>query len=203
MQHVKSTITLAALAIWSLGALAQPKNYPVDVRVVNTPAEAVPVRRPSVTHMGVPVQDHVRLNTGSGGNSTCAAGEAGVLLDPRPVVTSFFTVPAGKALIITNVSYGVRARVGSPWTIGTLVSVDMRINDGTTSSGRAWQSGVVVDAAMAAGQQLWRNESVLAGIVIRAGETVCLIAGLGFEPNGSATFINLSKLYGYLVDAQL
>jgi len=162
-----------------------------EVEITNT---SIPVTLPPMTHMGVKVQDHIRLVTGSGGDSTCP--DTGVILQDA---FKFFVVPQGKALVVTDVNYGVRAKTGFPWTLGTLVSVDIRTS-GTTSS-RAWQSGVVADQAIVAGQVLWHSEKILGGLVIKAGETICLTAGLGFEPRGEASFINLSKIYGYLIDA--
>lgn len=206
MQAVIPAVVGTALALCASGVFASSK----DVRVINGASEAVPVTLnpsgspvptapPVRTHLGVPPQDLILLNTGGGTPTVpfCGSDASVFYRAPGSSVSSHFVVPAGKALVITDVQYGLRAKPGAAWSVGDMVSLEFRAHD---ASLRVWQSGVIVDAPVEAAQRLWRNEQILGGVLIPPEKTICFKAGFGFEPEGEVSFINLTMLRGYLID---
>jgi hypothetical protein len=167
------------------------------------PPISVPVVTPTETHMGVAPTEHVNLGLVGRSENDALCGPGGstftrTLADGTAQFADIFVVPAGKALVVTDIGAGAIAANGSPWSVGTLVTIDLRFGV-ASSRGIQWQKTVVVDAATAAAQSLWLNERVLGGVVFGPGQVVCMRTGLGFGTSPANAFATtLNRLHGYL-----
>lgn len=215
----KALAILGAALICSVGALAdQPAGIAGNVTVqngVNNPvpvviqgvddANPVPVSVPTTTHMGQAPQEHVSLVTGSGTSLTCPAGQLSAIrrLPNGDTPIEEFVVPEGKMLVLTDFAIGLREKDGNDWIEGNnLISIRLGIGpSGAYPGDIMWQTSVQIDGHMATSEEAWVTEKLTSGVVIGPGQRVCLRAGFSFSATeNTVSLINLSKLYGYLVD---
>jgi hypothetical protein len=192
MRYMKHLLT-AAMAAYPLVGMAEK---PLPVEVMNT--TPIAVATPSETHMGARARDHVHLmsaNSGPGG--VCGSSSYGTVLTPEGNLAIVpFVVPAGKALVVTDVNFGFIQT--SAWTLGTLLTFELSPSG---SSFPAWQATINVDAPALAAGRTWRNERILSGVVFPPGKSVCFRSAVGFEgDNGGVSGTSLNSLYGYLVN---
>jgi len=168
----------------------------------NRPATPVVVRGSEVTHVGRSPSEHVTLGVAIGTNDICpekGAGWTGFIQRAQDGsnVTDFFTVPTGKALILTDFNFYAGKATAATWAPGDLLTVQMgRHGDFHT----VWQTSVVLDAFGAATERAILQDHVISGTVFRSGQTPCARVGLGTEADGGALHVTLSVVHGYVVD---
>jgi hypothetical protein len=189
--------TLLVLAFGFFAGAAHAAPGPVSVEVVN--ADPIPVTvetkaGPPATHMGVAATEHVTLYWGSSTTQTCAAGTAtAIRQSPFGGFFGNFIVPAGKALVITDVTIGIFAAAGAAWPVGTTLAI--RLSGVSTTP--LWQKEFYVDATEAAARKMWRSETIASGVVFGPGRVCAEV------PSIVGAFVNSSMAHGYLIDAPL
>jgi len=180
----------------------------VDVNVVNTPDDPVPVTgvvdvtSAPTTHMGQGVENHVSLVTGSGSGTTCPAGELAAFRQSSDGNFPFdeFVVPEGMTFVVTDLAIGVREKAGNDWIAGNNI-ISFQLSIGPGASDRMWVSTMQIDELMAASGEAWFTDHLVSGVAIGSEERVCIRAGFTFSADSdTVSLINLSRLYGYLVD---
>jgi hypothetical protein len=185
-------------------ALVREQNVDANGNIKVHEQGTVPVELPSRTHMGQQWQDHVVLITASSGSDDdCGTDSFGVRLLPDGTSASFtsWNVPDGKVFVLTDVDFGMREKTDATWSLGDLLTFEV-LSSTASSFDNFWQGTVIVDSAMDAGGETWRSESIESGVVYPAGAAICMRAGKGFEADrNDVSVINLTKLYGYLIDA--
>lgn len=178
---------------------------PVPVSVVSSAANPVPVTvvGAKVTHMGVPVSDHVTLNWASSG-STTACGSSGdaffrVLPDGQ-VESAPFVVPAGRSLVVTDMDAVVIAGAGQTFPQGRVVQAVLtlasKFNTGVFMSHLS--KGVVMTDATTGAVAV--SSTLGAGFVVGAGQQICVrgdirgaAGGFGFAD------VDTAAVRGYLM----
>ena len=106
-------------------------------------------------------------------------------------------------LVLTDFAIGLREKDGNDWIEGNnLISIRLGIGpSGAYPGDIMWQTSVQIDGHMATSEEAWVTEKLTSGVVIGPGQRVCLRAGFSFSATeNTVSLINLSKLYGYLVD---
>lgn len=201
-----AAVAVALLAVPTF-AYAQEQGRPAatstPVTVTNTPSNPVPaaITTTTVTHVGRRPADHVTLGLAAGSSDTCssASGWNGFIRRTQDgTFEPFFTVPPGKALILTDFGFYAGKATNATWSVGDLLTVRMgRANDSNT----LWQTSITLDSATAAATRVYISEHLTSGIVFRAGQTPCSKVGFGTESQGAGANSNtLSVVHGYLVD---
>ena len=166
----------------------------VEALIVNGPSQAVPVT------MSESLGDHVVLRYRSDTGDICSTftgqGIAHLEFADRSVDTNPFTVPDGKTLVITNVSWQAFDVLPGSFVQGQFVTLSVG-----TRFGPLLRTGAVVTADIAAAIYANGNENINGGLIFRPGEYVCISGGLrvGSTTTAGPTF-NGTVLNGRLVD---
>ena len=166
----------------------------VEAVIVNGPSAAVPVA------IAESPDDHVvlrfRFDSGNVCSTFSGQGIGHLEFADRSVDANPFTVPPGKALLITHVSWQAFASQGA-FTQGEYVTVSIG-----TRFGALLLTGTVVTSDIAAATYASGNENIDGGLLFRAGENVCISGGLR---TGAVTVsgpsLNGTVLHGRLVDS--
>jgi hypothetical protein len=202
-------VLVGAVTVGPLSATSGPPEG-LEVREQNLDAEGnikvheqgvVPVELP--THTGQPGQDHVLLLTGSSGDDPqCGGLTFGIRVLPDGERESFgsWVVPEGKMFVLTDIHFGLRERTSDPWVIGDIVTLEVRSSTATLFD-NFFQGTIEVDGVLAAGGEVWETTTIGSGVVFPSGSALCLLAAKGFEADrDDVSVINLTKMYGYLID---
>ena len=219
MKSIRSRCLLAAAAAFSVAQAplhaAPPAGVPPQSEVIVTNPETQPVpvtgqveitAKPAVTHMGQAAADHVELGLGSGGALTCPTGTLSTIrqLPDGGVGFGEFVVPEGRSLVLTDFEVSVAEATGLPWSAGSFVTVHVLAGaPGSSSLRTIWRDTVLLDGSLAAARQTMIRSALTSGVVLAAGQRVCIGAGFGLTgsgTNGTVTVFNIGRLYGYLVD---
>ena len=166
---------------------------PVDVNVINS---SVPVT--------VQANEHVFLVTGTGSSITCPVGDLGVFMRVPGGPSVEFVVPEGKALLIKDLGIGVRELEDFPWTTKRLIVIE--VNAGEPDGGgleTVYQTSFPMSSDLQEIGEAWIDRTLNAGALVGPGQRICIRGGFGFEADfRQVAMINLTKLYGVLVDHQ-
>jgi hypothetical protein len=165
----------------------------VEAVIVNGPSEAVPVA------ISESFDNHVvlrfRFDSGDVCSTFTGQGVGHLEFPDRTVDANPYTVPPGKALLITHVSWQAFASQGT-FPQGQYVTVSIG-----TRFGNLLQTGTVVTSDVAAATYANGNENIDGGLLFRAGEYVCISGGLRAGPvTTSGPSLNGTVLNGRLVD---
>ena len=165
----------------------------VEAVIVNGPSEAVPVA------ISESLDNHVvlrfRFDSGDVCSTFTGQGVGHLEFSDRSVDANPYTVPPGKALLITHVSWQAFASQGA-FTQGEYVTVSVG-----TRFGNLLQTGTVVTSDVAAATYANGNEHIDGGLLFRAGEYVCISGGLRTGAvTTSGPSLNGTVLNGRLVD---
>lgn len=204
-------VLVGAITVGPLSAASGPPEG-LEVMEQNLDAEGnikvheqgvVPVELPSATHTGQPWQDHVLLITGSSGDDPqCGGLTFGIRVLPNGEreTSGSWEVPEGKMFVMTDIDFGLRERSSDPWVVGDIVTLEVQSSTAALFD-TFWQGTVEVDGVLAAGGELWETTTIGSGVVFPSGSALCLSAAKGFEADsGNVSVINLTKMYGYLID---
>ena len=145
------------------------------------------------------VANHVVLEVSFDSDEVCGPGTNWTVHQQFPDRSDdpvAYQVPAGKALVIMNLSFRPFSSVGN-WTAGKY----LKITVGVEGIG-LYTTGGVINSDIAATTFITVNDNVSGGIVFHAGEEVCIVAArqVGSTGNTSGVSLNGSILRGHLVD---
>jgi hypothetical protein len=165
----------------------------VDVNVVNTEANPVPVSHPKTTHMGRTPQEHVNLEIF--GDPACTFGREAVqrVFPDGTRLNSAFVVPIGKVLVITDISATIRQNV--PWSAGDIALAAL-----FAGSDLVYNTGVAISSDAVSSGLLAINTTISSGALIGAGETPCLDGGVVIFNGGADADLGPFNMQGYLID---
>ena len=178
-----------------------PVSEPVDANVINTPNVIVANESTNPVAVANNERERVYLVTGSGGSFTCINGIGAKRVHPDGSLDSDqFVVPEGKLLVLTDFGIGVRERGDYPWDSKRLIAVEVNAEPSESFVDTVYQTSFPITSDLQEIGEAWVDRTLASGAVVGAGRYLCIKAGFGFDANNRVSMINLTKLYGYLID---
>lgn len=165
---------------------------PLEAVVVNVPSQPVPtVAGAGVTHLGVPLDDHVMLVAVSRSAGSPCFPERSLhrISSDGSVEAAAFAVPAGRSLVVLDVDAVIVTNDLSYLDVGDSVGASLvtpsNINTGLYMTHTT--SGVLITVPNMKAVSI--SSKLAAGVVFGPGQQVCLRPevrsfGGGFSPNG-------------------
>ncbi|MGD2064168.1 MAG: hypothetical protein PVF51_11370 [Nitrospirota bacterium] len=174
---------------------------PVDVNVVDSVELGVAVTDSALTHMGQHLQDHVTLVDRFEEDAHC--GGTGsfrnrILVRMSPdgtTSTDEFEVPAGRNLVITDVTWRTSGltTLGDPLSVGESLALQLSVGNASVIS--------TADTIDTAGGRPGASVHLVSGVAVGPGAGLCPSAA-ELSPTGFfAVGLGSVVINGYLIDA--
>ena len=197
LQHPTRVVVMCAIGAIAVAASVQQASAQGPPRPVATVLGA------EVTHLGVPLADHVMLVLSSSGTESACGGSLGLrrMSSDGSVEESEFVVPAGRSLVVLDVDAVIvafdatfRFPVGS--SVGASLVTPSNINTGRFMAHTT--NGVLITVPNMNAVSV--SSALAAGVVFGPGQQVCMRAevrgfGGGFFSDGR---IENGVVRGYL-----
>jgi hypothetical protein len=206
LQHsaLLGLFTLGFIATPGAPALAQGALKPAEALVVNPPNRPVPTSAGTgISHLGVPLTDHVMLVGVSGIDGGECGGQAksmALLSSAGTPAATAFVVPAGRSLVVLDVDAVIVTDDLAKFDVGSSVGASLvtpsNVNTGVLMSHLT--PGVLITIAGMEAVQV--NSTITAGVIFGPGQQVCVRAevrgfGASFSDNGR---VATTMVRGYL-----
>jgi hypothetical protein len=184
-------VASAMLTLTDSGKAAAQSMKPLMVQIVNSVQEPVPVTTV------LPPADRVLLEWRGGSGDPCpefALAVARVFPDGTAVPN--FAVPAGRMLVVTDVS-GVVSEGAVPWTAG--YGATLTVGTNLVPSTLALRVREALTSAAVSAEVAFVQEHLQSGFVVGPNLYICLSAGVQHGSGGGVANVSQARLTGYLI----
>jgi hypothetical protein len=192
-----------AIVVAVTSVLAEAQNGPpgpLEVNVVDSVELGVAVTDSALTHLGQHLQDHVTLVDRFEADASCGATSSfrnRILVRMSPDGTTSmdeFEVPAGRNLVITDVTWRTSGKTttGDPLTVGNSLDLLLLVGNASVIS--------ATDTIDTATGRPGASVHLVSGVAVGPGPKLCPSAA-EVRPNGfTAVGLGAVVINGYLID---
>jgi|EndMetStandDraft_3_1072993.scaffolds.fasta_scaffold18230_2 hypothetical protein len=183
-------VVTATLALTDGGKAAAQSMKPLLVQIVNTVQEPVPVATV------LPPADRVLLEWRGGSGDPCPEFTLPLArILPDGTLVSNFAVPAGRMLVVTDVS-GVVRQGAVPWTAGFGAVLNVGKFTFPPHALRVYEP--LTSAAVSA-EVAFVREHLQSGFVVGPNINVCVTASVQHGSGGGVASVTQARVTGYLI----
>jgi len=200
---VMCALVAVAVAVSGQEAWAQGPLRPVEAVVINAPSQPLPtVAGLGVTHLGVPLADHVMLVGFTSATGACGTGQKTFvrMSSDGSRESTAFVVPEGRSLVVLDVDAVLVTNDLRLFDVGDSVGASLLTPSNMNTGVFMFHTTNAVLITVPGMKAVSVSSSLAAGVVFGPGQQVCMRAevrsfGGGFSPNGS---ISNAAVRGYL-----